>query len=217
MEGLITMGPNVLADLFAACFWFGTAATVLSFFLGIGRQGFIHFPSTGHGHLQLGGLGHPGAGSNVSPLNLTSILAFLVVFGAVGLSLLGGVGGVLALLLAVAAGLVAGWLAFMFLARFLLRGETFLVDDPMIGTVGSISIPIEAGHVGEIMYTRHGVRRSDGARSVDDCPIPAGEEVVIVAYTSGIATVQRWQEFIDGPGPESPSIPRSLSSSDQVT
>jgi len=217
MEGLITMGPNVLADLFAACFWFGAAATVFSFFLGIGRHGQIHFPSAGHGHLQAGGPGSSGTGSGVSPMNLSSILAFLVVFGAVGLALLGGVGGVLALLLAVASGLLAGWLAFMFLARFLLRGETYLVDDPIIGTVGSISIPIEAGHVGEIMYTRHGVRRSDGARSIDDRPIAAGEEVVIVSYTNGIALVQRWQEFIDGPISKRPSIPSSLPNSDQVT
>jgi hypothetical protein len=190
------MGPNVLADLFAACFWFGTAATILSFVLGVGHHGPIHLPHLGHTHLPAGGLGRASAGSGITPINLTSILAFLVVFGAVGLALLGGLGGVIALIFAVVTGLVAGWLAFIFIARFLLRGETYLVDEPIIGTIGKVSIPIGVDHVGEIIYTRNDVRRSDGARSVDGQPIPAGEEVVIVAYTHGIATVQRWQEFL---------------------
>jgi hypothetical protein len=199
------MRPDFLGDLFIASFWFGAAATVLSFALGLGRHGgphiHLHLPGVGHvGHL--GGHGaalhHGAAGAQgVSPFNLNSILAFLVVFGAVGLSLEHGVGSVLALLFASGGGLIAGWLVFLFIARFLIRGETYLIDEPLVGTIGTISVSIGPGHVGEVIYTRHNARRSDGARSVDGTPIGAGEEVVIVGYQHGIATVQRWKEFYD--------------------
>src|SRR5205823_1435567 len=99
-----------------------------------------------------------------------------------------GVGAFFALLLATAAGLVAGWLAFLFVARFLVRGQTFLEDEPIAGTVGTISMPIGPDRVGEIIYTRNGVRRSDGARSLDGTAIGEGEEVVILRYVNGIAT-----------------------------
>ncbi|HVC33585.1 MAG TPA: hypothetical protein VNL16_08760 [Chloroflexota bacterium] len=190
------MSPSLLSNLFAGCFWFGTAATVLSFVFGLGHHGSLHLPHFGHVGGHLGSSGHAGEPSaGVSPFNLTSILAFVVIFGAVGLALQGGVGGVIALVLAALAGVVAGWLAFVFIARFLVRGETYLADEPMVGTVGAVSIPIGTGHVGEIMYTRHGVRRSDGARSIDGQPIAAGEQVVIVSYDNGLATVQRWHDF----------------------
>ena len=191
------MGLHLLTDLFTVCFWFGATTTLVSFVLGLGRHGPLHAPHAGHGPYVGHGpvLGHHG-GPEVSPLNLTSILAFLLVFGAVGLVLPAGLGALVALLLATAAGLVAGWLAFLFVARFLLRGQTFLEDEPIAGTLGTISIPIGPSRVGEIIYTRNGVRRSDGARSLDDEAIGEGEEVVILRYVNGIATVQRWRDFV---------------------
>ncbi len=189
------MSPDLLPNLFALCFWFGAAATVLTFVLGIGHHGPLHLPHLGHAPVHAGSPGPTGA-AGLSPFNLTSILAFLVIFGAVGLALQGGLGGVIALLLAIFAGLVAGWLAFVFITRFLMRGETYLSDEPIVGTVGTISIPIGAGRVGEIMYTRRGVRRSDGARSLDGQAIETGAQVVIVGYDHGLATVQRWDDFV---------------------
>jgi len=189
------MSPDLLSNLFTLCFWFGTAATVVTFVLGIGHHGTLHLPHVDHLPVHPGPTGRVGS-ADLSPFNLTSILAFLVIFGAVGLALQGGFGGIIALVLAVLAGVVAGWLAFIFIARFLMRGETYLSDEPIVGTVGAISIPIGAGRVGEIMYTRRGVRRSDGARSIDGRAIEAGEQVVIVSYDNGLATVQRWDEFI---------------------
>jgi hypothetical protein len=191
------MGPNLLADLFTVSFWFGAAATVLTFVFGLGGHGSSHLPhvdlNPGHG---LSGI-HVQAGLPVSPFNLNSILAFLVVFGAVGLILPSGIGAVVALVLASLAGLFAGWLVFLFFARFLVRGQGFLVDEPINGTLGQISIPIASAHLGEVIYTRNGVRHSDGARSADGQAIGAGEEVVIVGYRNGIATVQRWRDYLE--------------------
>jgi hypothetical protein len=208
------MGPALLTDVFTACFWFGAAATVLSFALGAGQHGPLHL-----GHIHLPGIGHPGtahhgagvassdASPGISPFNLNSLLVFLTVFGAVGLIVQGGLGEVVAFLLASVAGLIAAWLVFLFLARFLVGGQTFLIDEPIVGTVATVSRAIGTGRVGEIIYTRNNVRHSDGARSVDGTLIPAGEEVVVVDYRRGIAVVQRWREFIGEPS-ASPELER---------
>jgi hypothetical protein len=190
------VGSDLLTTIFTLSFGFGVAATILGFVFGFGHHGPFHVPHAGHGGHHLGG--HTGA-TAVSPFNFTSIFAFLIVFGAVGLAAEAGVGALFAVLLASGAGLVAGWVAFVFLARFLVRGQTLLTDEPIDGTVGRVSVAIDSGHVGEVMYTRNGVRRSDGARSVDGNRIAAGEEVVIVGFTNGIATVQRWADFVGKP------------------
>lgn len=190
------MGPNLLADLFTVSFWFGAAATVLTFVFGVGGHGSSHLPHVGIGSPHgLSGV-HVHAGPTISPFNLSSLMAFLVVFGAVGLLLPSGVGALLALVLASLAGVFAGWLVFLFFARFLARGQAYLVEEQMAGTLGQVSIPIAPAHLGEVLYTRNGVRHSDGARSADGQPIEAGEEVVIVGYSNGIATVQRWRDYL---------------------
>lgn len=187
------MDSPLVTGIFTASFWFGAAATVASFALGLGQHGHLHLPGLSHGHFS----GGHGAAPTFTPLNVNSILIFLTVFGAVGLILESGVGAVIAFLVALMAGLIAGWLVFLFVARFLARGQTFLADEPMVGTVGTVSQAIGAGRVGEIIYIRDGVRHSDGARSVDGAPISAGEEVVVVDYRRGIATVQPWRAFLD--------------------
>ncbi|HEX5414368.1 MAG TPA: hypothetical protein VFZ25_01800, partial [Chloroflexota bacterium] len=190
------MDPNLLASLFTVCFWFGAAAIVLTFVFGIDHHGPGHLPhvggDVGHGSIN----GHVHAGPHVTPINLSSILAFLLVFGAVGLILPSGIGALIVLVLASLGGLFAGWLVFLFFARFLARGQSFLADEPIAGTLGQISIPIAPAHVGEVIYTRNGVRHSDGARSADGQAIGVGEEVVIVGYTDGIAMVQRWRDYV---------------------
>jgi hypothetical protein len=191
------MSPGLLTDLFTLSFGFGAAATILSFVFGFGHHNLFHVPHVSHVPHHVGG--HGGTDGGVSPFNLTSIFAFLIVFGAVGLVVQAGIGAILAVLVASAAGLVAAWFAFLFLARFLIRGQTLLVDEPIDGTVGRVSRSIGSGHVGEVMYTRNGVRRSDGARSIDGQAIASGEDVVIVSVANGIATVQRWKEFVREP------------------
>lgn len=192
------MGPDLLDGVFTGCFWFGAAATILSFALGVGHHVHVHLPGFGHG-AHLGGA--HGGSADFSPLNLNSILAFLTVFGAVGLILEGGVAAILAFLIAVLAGVGAGWLVFLFLANFLAKGQTFLPEESLVGTIGTVNRPIGPGRVGEIIYTQHNVRHSDGARSADGTAIPAGEEVVIVGYRRGIALVQRWQDFLGSSAP----------------
>jgi hypothetical protein len=204
------MNPEFLTTLFTLSFGFGAAATILGFLFGFGHHGPFHL---GHGAHVPHHIGGHASTTEISPFNFTSIFAFLIVFGAVGLAAQDGVGALLALLLAAASGLVAGWVAFVFLARFLVRGQTLLADEPIEGTVGRVSATIGPGRVGEVMYTRNGVRRSDGARSIDGLPIGSGEDVVIVGYKRGLATVQRWRDFV---GDASPVTRRLAPESDVI-
>jgi hypothetical protein len=65
----------------------------------------------------------------------------------------------------------------------------------MEGTVARVTIPIQDGRVGEIVFTREGARRSEGARSATGEPIARGTEVVIVRYDAGLAYVEPWATY----------------------
>lgn len=138
--------------------------------------------------------------SHVSPVNVSTVMAFLTWFGGAGyiLRVYAGVLGVLSVAVATLAGLVGGAVIFFFLVRVLLPGQRFLNPDDyrMEGTVATVTMPIEPGQTGEIVYTQGGTRHSDGARSSDGKPIEHGTEVVIVRYERGIAYVEPWNSFI---------------------
>jgi hypothetical protein len=148
---------------------------------------------------------HPGSShptSSASPLNLMTVMAFLTWFGGAGYILytVYGIFLPLSLLVARAAGTLAGWLVYLFLVRVVLPGTLAgdLRGQTLVGTLGRVTIPIQPGRVGEIVYTLEGARHSDGARSVDDLPIERDKEVVIVRFERGIALVQEWERFRDG-------------------
>src|SRR5213593_309832 len=69
------------ADLYLICFIVGFALSLLSV-----MGGFIHMPHVHHGHLHIGhGHGHAHAGSEqVSPINFSTLTAFLAWFGGIG-------------------------------------------------------------------------------------------------------------------------------------
>ena len=83
---------------------------------------------------------HHGGGHGVSPINMSTILAFVTWFGGAGyvLRVYGGITGALSLVGAGLAGLVGGAIIFYFLARVLLPNQRFLdpADFQMEGTVG---------------------------------------------------------------------------------
>jgi hypothetical protein len=138
---------------------------------------------------------------SASPLNLMTVMAFLTWFGGAGYVLytVYGVFLPISLLVAVAAGGLAAWLIFLFLVKVLLPGTLAgdLRFQSVIGSLARVTMPIQAGRIGEIVYTLEGARHSDGARSVDGQPIERGKEVVIVRFEQGIAYVQEWDRFRD--------------------
>ena len=214
-----------LEAVFLFCFVFGLAMSGLSFVLGgLHLPGaFHHAGHVGAGHARAGlHVGHGGHGPAVhavshpatgghhgpgkgglqeapSPVNVNTATAFLAFFGGVGYVLYGtlGFGAALAVVVAVLAGLVGGAIVFFFLVRVLLAGQRFL--DPaefrLEGSLARVTLPIRPDRIGEIVYSKGGTRRSEGARSATGEALAAGTEVVIVRYEKGIAYVQPWESY----------------------
>ena len=196
---------DLLEGLFVFCFVFGLATSAISFAVGslgggAGHDGGVgdgggHDPSAASGD---GGHGHD-ARDGVSPLNLQTLTAFVTFFGGVGylLTETAGVGPALALIGATAGGLAGGAVIFLFLARILVAGQRFVAPEGsrLDGTVATVSLAIRPGRTGEIIFSRDGARRSEGARSATGEAIPAGTEVVVVRYERGIAFVEPWASY----------------------
>lgn len=198
---------------YLVCFVVGFAFSALSFLTGVLHlpHFFAHWPhGTAHGlpHVHLPQPGHGGAGnapshaafgSQISALNLPTIMVFLAWFGATGylLTHYSRIWGVLGLLFSVLVGVVGAAIVFSFMAKVLVRSDENL--DPaeyvMLGTLGRLTVGIREGGTGEIVYAQGGTRKSAAARSEDGRPIDRGVEVVVTRYDKGIAYVRRWDEL----------------------
>lgn len=215
--------PDTMAAFYLTCFAVGFLFVVVSLFLGVTSDGF-HIPGLPHGDSgasQGGGLGDAGGdaslatdapsgsggdaghghnGHGVSPVNLSTIMAFLTWFGGAGyiLRVYAGFWGALSLVAAAVVGLAGGAIVFYLLAKVIYPGQRFLNPDDyrMEGTIARVTVPIPEGGVGEIVYTMGGSQRSDGARSTGGGPIERGTEVVVVRYERGLAYVEPWARYI---------------------
>lgn len=204
-----------METIFLGSFLFGFLMVLASVILGFAHMALPGFEGAGHaGHTGAhGGLhggdatGHAGAhgegshpGHGGLPLwNVSSLLAFLMWFGAAGYAALNWLDlpAPLALIPAVGVGLAGAVLLSSFL-RLALRGETEMRPSDYVieGTIGRVTVTIPEGGTGEIIFSKGDRRRSEGARSLDGRPIARDEEVVVVEYQRGIAMVQRWQDFV---------------------
>jgi hypothetical protein len=205
-----------LSTLFLGAFFFGLIFSVATLLLGFGHHG-LHFggqqvdlhTSVTHAHSLPGAYyleaSHAaGESSAVSPWTITGLTAFVAWFGGVGYLALTEfqVAAWLSLLLAALAGAV-GWRLVYLAFRGLARSERVMdpADYRLEGTVARVSGAISDGRIGEIQFAKGGVRRSAGARSIDNSALPRDAEVVIVRYERGIAYVQPWREFVEGGAP----------------
>jgi membrane protein implicated in regulation of membrane protease activity len=102
-----------------------------------------------------------------------------------------------ALLIAITAGLFAASLVFKFMAKIVKVSDAQMLDwDYRIeGTVGTVSSAIRGDGTGEVIFEQKGARKSAGARSDDGTALPKGAEVVITRYEEGIAYVKKWEDF----------------------
>jgi membrane protein implicated in regulation of membrane protease activity len=184
----------------------------------VGHDGGVHAAAHGAthgpGHVSAGD-GHGGdvSGGNggVLPLwNVSSLLAFLMWFGAAGYVAMrfAGLSAWLALVPAVGFGVAGGLLVSAFLG-FVLRGESWMkpADYELEGTLARVTVGLPAGGTGEIVFTKGDRRRVEGARSLDGTPVARGEEVVVVDYQRGLALVQSWEAFTRSASPP-PSLAR---------
>ncbi len=214
-----------LSAVFVFCFVFGVATSLLSLALGAlhggggdghaldGDPGGMHLGDAGggdgaHAVAHTGGTSGgeelhvdlaEGQGGQVSPFNLQTITTFLAFFGGSGWVLYSsaGLAPAIALIAATVIGVAGGAVVFLFLVKVLLASQRFMdpASSRMEGTVARVSMAIRADGTGEIVFSRDGTRRSEGARSATGAPIAAGTEVVIVRYDRGLAYVEPWASY----------------------
>jgi len=202
------------SDFYLLCFLVGFSLSVLSFLAGaihIHLPFRLHLPFHGGHHaggFHSGGHAH-GASSakgasthahgHFSWFNASTMLAFLAWFGGTGyiLTKYSNLVAVASLGLATLAGLVSGSIVFKFMVKLMYANETQLneADYRVEGSLCTVTMPIRANGIGEVVFLLGGVRRSAGARTDDGKPIEKGAEVVIERHENGIAYVRRWDEF----------------------
>ncbi|HXY49242.1 MAG TPA: hypothetical protein VEI01_07310 [Terriglobales bacterium] len=199
------------ADFYLICFVVGFGFSLLSLLAGSSHW-HPHLPHLGgHGALP-GGHGGPmrgagqasagksaAGGASVSPFNFATLTAFLAWFGGAGylLSRYSSVWMLVAMALALLAGLMGSTIVFLFLAKVLTSSEEAMdpADYEMVGVLGRTSLPIREGGTGEIIYSQAGTRRTCGARSEDGSAIAKGVEIIVTRYDKGIAYVRKWEDM----------------------
>lgn len=208
-----------METLFLACFVFGALVTLASAILGLAQSAahgtdggplgplphgsdMAHSASHGapalpgdggHGELASGTAqqtGHHGL-ARLPLLNVSSLLAFITWFGAAGYLVLRFTASPLPAVAGALLGGTAGAVAIALFLAIVRQGER--VMDPeeyrLKGTVARVTVRIPPDGVGEIVFSKAGVRRSEAARSLYGEPIGRDAEVVIVDYTRGVAKV----------------------------
>src|SRR5262249_23090984 len=103
------------------------------------------------------------------------------------------------LAVALVAGIAGALLIAVFLER-LVAGERGQMDAPAYPLPRALARgagAIPPSGVGEIVFSRGGVRRSEAARSLTGRPIPRNSEVVILRYGRGVAGVRPWAELLE--------------------
>jgi len=176
----------------------GTHAVAHTAQTAAAQQGHSHATSQAHagGHSQ----------SWVPFLNPTSIMFFLLGFGFFGYvfhNIIGLVAPLLTLLFAGISGLIIAMLLLLALARMFGNSEAATVQDvsDRTGLLGKVSMTIQEGGLGEILYVSPGgMRKSVPARSIDGQRLERDQEVVVVNYQNGIAEVDTWDHFISEEG-----------------
>jgi hypothetical protein len=189
---------DALDIIFLGTFFFGLVFSALSLVFGAADAGFDHGHGGHHGHH-----GNHGADADggISPVNVSTVLAFLAWFGGVGYLARHGLGwyGAVSVIVGVGGGLAGAAAIFWVLARFVrpMDGELRADDYRLPGTIAQVTSSIRAGGTGEILYQQGGVRQVAAARSVNGAPIPRGVEVVVLRLERGIAYVEAWDTLMD--------------------
>jgi hypothetical protein len=161
-------------------------------------------------------------GTLAGSLNLLSVLTFLFCFGLFGYLLhnISSPGPFLTLFLPAVLGAGAAVGVGTALTRLFAvsTGEVTAEGTRIEGRVGTVSMAIEPGRVGEVIFARAGGgRQSIGARSHLGEALEVGAEVVILAVDDGIASVESWDTFMRHARSGASGIPSALDPPQQPT
>ena len=201
----------MLINIFELCFLVGAIFTVASFLLGhlfhLGYHGDGGF-DTGHasidghhvdggadmpGHIHVDG-GHQG-GSLISPFKPVVIMAFLTVFGGIGVICLKYLG--LAAFFALIAAFPSGMLASFFMYRLIIvplymaQNTSAVSQRELIGIPATVTLDIKKGCFGKITYVVNNNTYTAPAISGDSEEIPRGERVVILNIKKNVFRVTK--------------------------
>lgn len=183
-----------------------------------------HVQTTAHAHAHADGKTQAGGHNQslASFLNPTSIMFFLLGFGFFGYvfhNLVGLEAPLLVLLVAGACGIVIALLLLSMIARIFGNSESTTEQDvsDRTGLLGRVSMTIQEGGLGEVLYiSPGGMRKSIPARSTDGQRIERGQEIVVVSYQNGIADVDTWEHFISEEGSYTGTSGSSMMAADDL-
>jgi hypothetical protein len=161
-------------------------------------------------------------GALAGSLNLMSALTFLFSFGLFGYLLhnFSRPGPFLTLFLPALFGAAAAVGVGLMLTRLFAvsTGELTVEGTRTEGRIGTVSMAIEPGRVGEVIFARAGGgRQSIGARNLQGEALAIGTEVVILSVEDGIATVESWNAFMRNARSGTPSALAALEGPSQPT
>jgi len=175
-----------------------------------GHHAGIHTGGHTHTSTQARAGGHTQASGHNSSwasfLNPTSIMFFLLGFGFFGYvfhNIVGLEAPLLVLLFAALSGIVIALLLLSLIARIFGNSESATEQDvsDRTGLLGRVSMTIQEGSLGEVLYiSPGGMRKSIPARSIDGQRLERGQEIVVVSYQNGVAEVDTWEHFINEEG-----------------
>jgi membrane protein implicated in regulation of membrane protease activity len=195
-------------NVYLVCFLLGFSLSAVSWLLTMlglhlphvhGAHGVHAHAHLGHHHAVGHGADSAHGAAAPSPINFSTLTAFLAWFGGAGylLTRYSDVWPVAALFIAAAIGGVGAMLVFWFMAKVVWSPDENLDPDDfdVVGLLGVVSSPIRVGGTGEILFQQAGARRVAGARSEQGEAIDKGIEVVITRYENGLAYVRTWDEM----------------------
>jgi hypothetical protein len=182
--------------------------------------------TTGHAHTNAHAAqkGHTGGQNQslASFLNPTSIMFFLLGFGFFGYvfhNIVGLEAPLLVLIFSALSGVVIALLLLLMITRLFGNSESATEQDvsDRTGLLGKVSMTIQEGGLGEVLYiSPGGMRKSIPARSVDGQRLERNQEVVVVNYQNGVAEVDTWEHFINEEGTYQGASGSSLMASDDL-
>lgn len=201
----------MLINVFELCFLVGAIFTVASFLLGhlfhLGHHGDGGF-DTGHasidGHHVDGGADMPGhthvdgghqGGPIISPFKPVVIMAFLTVFGGIGIISLNylGLAAVFALIAAIPSGILVSFLMYRFVIvpLYMAQNTSAVSQRELIGIPATVTLEIKKSCFGKITYVVNNSTYTAPAISGDGEEIPRGERVVILNIQKNVFRVTK--------------------------